>query len=110
MAEQTERYKSFKEFWPFYMGEHSNPTCKRLHVIGTGLVHIVIFLAIYKGDASILWFGPLIGYGFAWVGHFFFEKNRPATFKYPLYSLIGDFKLFYVEIGRLFLPKKETVQ
>ncbi len=66
-----------------------------LHFIGTFLVFVLIFLAIYL-ELSYLWyFVPIMGYGFAWVGHFFFEKNKPATFKYPLWSLISDFKMFF---------------
>ena len=90
-----ERYPSFEAFYPFYIHEHANRTCRRIHVVGTGLV-IAAFVA---GIATRnLWFWaamPVIGYGFAWVGHFFFEKNTPATFKYPLWSLRGDFQLFY---------------
>lgn len=91
----TERIKSLKEFYPYYLSEHQNPTCRRLHFVGTALVFIVLFLAIYLTNAWILLLIPVIGYGFAWVGHFFYEKNKPATFQYPLYSLASDFILFY---------------
>lgn len=91
----TERIKSLKEFYPYYLSEHQNPTCRRLHFVGTALVFIVLFLAIYLANAWILLLIPVIGYGFAWVGHFFYEKNKPATFQYPLYSLASDFILFY---------------
>jgi hypothetical protein len=89
----TERYASFKAFYPFYIDEHSNQTCRRIHVVGTGLVIVTFLLGLV---ASPWWFlaMPVVGYGFAWVGHFAFEKNRPATFTYPLWSLMGDFRLF----------------
>lgn len=95
----SRRYQSFSEFYPFYIHEHSNRTCRRIHVIGTGLVFVVMAIAILTRNAWWLLAMPLIGYGFAWVGHFFFEKNRPATFKYPLWSLVGDFRLFFETVS-----------
>jgi len=89
-----QRYRSFAEFYPFYMTEHANPVSRRLHVFGTGLV-IVALLAGVFANAWFFAAAPVIGYGFAWVGHYVFEKNRPATFKYPLFSLMGDFRLFF---------------
>ncbi len=88
-------YKSFKEFYPFYLEEHQDPTSRLLHFIGTSLVFVFLVLAIYSSNWWWLIAIPLGGYGFAWVGHYFFEKNTPATFKYPLYSLGSDFKLFF---------------
>ncbi|WP_449434364.1 Mpo1-like protein [Pseudomonas putida] len=88
------QFRSFAEFYPYYLGEHSNPTCRRLHFVGTSLVIALLAYAIGSGKWLLLLAVPLCGYGFAWVGHFFFEKNRPATFTYPLYSLIGDFAMF----------------
>ncbi|WEN14382.1 DUF962 domain-containing protein [Rhodanobacter sp. AS-Z3] len=87
-------YASFTEFYPFYLQEHSNRTCRRLHFIGSTLVLAVIVLAALSGQLRWLWLMPLIGYGFAWVGHFAFEKNRPATFQHPLYSLAGDWVMY----------------
>lgn len=88
------RYTSFREFYPYYLGEHANPTCRRLHFVGTSLV-ITTVVAVLLTQAWVwLWALPVIGYGFAWVGHFFFEHNKPATFRYPLYSLAGDFVMF----------------
>ena len=81
-------YKSFKQFYPFYLSEHMNPVCRGLHFIGTLCVIGIIFVSFIYIKA--LFIAPICGYGFAWVGHFFFEKNRPATFIYPLYSFIGD--------------------
>jgi hypothetical protein len=90
--QQTEekRYASFAEFYPFYLSEHSNPLCRALHYIGSIGVLSIIAYAISTGNYMTLWFMPLMGYGFAWIAHFFIEHNRPATFKYPLYSFIGD--------------------
>lgn len=92
-------FDSFKAFYPYYLQEHSNRICRRLHFIGTSLVLVIIVAALVAGDLRWLWLVPLAGYGFAWVGHFFFEKNRPATFKHPLYSLAGDF-VMYADILR----------
>lgn len=87
-------FASFAEFYPYYLKEHSNRTCRRLHFVGSSLVIAVLVLALVTGRASWLWLVPVLGYGFAWVGHFFFEKNRPATFKHPWYSLLGDWVMF----------------
>ena len=94
------RYQSFKEFYPFYLGEHSNKTCRLLHVIGSTLVVALIVYVIFSKQYLLLLLAPVIGYGFAWVGHFFFEKNVPATFTYPLYSFIGDWVMFWQVITR----------
>lgn len=95
MTEAQERYRTFREFYPFYLTEHVNPVSRRLHVIGTTLVILLIIAAVVAMDWRPLIAAPLVGYGFAWAGHFFFEKNRPATFKYPGFSLMGDFRLWY---------------
>ncbi len=90
-----DRIQTFEEFYSFYLTEHQNPTSRKLHFIGTGLVFVILILALIYGHWWI-WIGiPLVGYGFAWVGHFFFEKNKPATFQYPLFSLASDFRLFF---------------
>jgi hypothetical protein len=87
-------FTSFAEFYPFYLGEHSHPTCRRLHFIGSSLVIVVVLWALISGQLRWLWLAPVAGYGFAWVGHIAFEKNRPATFKHPLYSLLGDWVMY----------------
>ncbi|CAH0130999.1 DUF962 domain-containing protein [Pseudomonas mediterranea] len=92
--ENIREFKSFADFYPYYLGEHSNSTCRRLHFIGTSLVILILVLAVVATAWWWLIALPLAGYGFAWVGHFFFEKNRPATFKHPLYSLLGDFVMY----------------
>ena len=92
-AQTTERYQSFAEFYPYYLQEHSNPVCRRLHYAGSLLVLAILAYALLSQQWLWLLAMPLAGYGFAWVGHFVFEKNRPATFDYPLYSLMGDWVL-----------------
>ena len=96
------RFASFRDFYPFYLGEHRNPTCRRLHVIGTLSGLLLLVAALASGRWTLVVAALLAGYGFAWVGHFFFEHNAPATFKYPLYSLRGDFAMLRdVLTGRL---------
>jgi len=87
-------FASFAEFYPYYLAEHANRTCRRLHVVGSSLVVACLVAAIATGNAWWLAAAPVCGYGFAWVGHFFFEHNRPATFTHPLYSLVGDWAMF----------------
>jgi hypothetical protein len=97
---QPRAFATFREFYPYYLREHANLTCRRLHFLGTSLV--------IAGLAGILWsqhWGwlaamPVAGYGPAWAGHSFFEKNRPATFQYPLYSLAGDFVMYWQILTR----------
>jgi hypothetical protein len=96
-------FNSFSQFYPYYLGEHTNRTCRRLHFAGSTLVILVIVAALITGQMRWLWLAPVAGYGFAWVGHFFFEKNRPATFKHPLYSLWGDW-VMYAQILRGKIP------
>jgi len=85
---------SFQRFYVFYLGEHSNRTCRRLHFVGTSLVIGCLLAALVTGNPWWLVGAPLCGYGLAWIGHFFFEKNRPATFSHPLYSLLGDWVMY----------------
>ncbi len=102
------RYKTLKEFYPFYLTEHVNPVCRTLHFIGTSLLLADAIYALVSQQYWLLWLVPIIGYGFAWMGHFAFEKNKPATFQYPLYSLASDFIMFKdLLIGKeFFLIKK----
>lgn len=99
-------FKNFAEFYPYYLAEHSNPRCRALHYIGSTLVLLIIAYALWTQNWwSLLWV-PLAGYGFAWLGHFGFEHNKPATFKYPVYSLAADwvmYKDFWVRIFRRLL-------
>ena len=92
--ENTRRFNTFAEFYPYYLSEHSNSTCRRLHFVGTSLLMLIFLLAFVAGTWWWLLALPVAGYGFAWAGHFFFEKNRPATFQYPFYSLLGDFVMY----------------
>ncbi|MEI7036192.1 DUF962 domain-containing protein [Fulvimonas yonginensis] len=96
------RFASFREFYPFYLSEHRDPVCRRLHFAGSTLVLLVVAAAIATREARWLWLAPVAGYGFAWIGHFAFEKNRPATFRHPLYSLAGDWVMYWQILrGRL---------
>lgn len=97
----TERYRSFAEFWPFYVFEHSNRTNRRLHAVGTSL-GLILAAAAYVWHPPLWAVVPIVGYGFAWVGHYKVQRNRPATFQYPLYSFCGDFKMLgYMCTGRM---------
>jgi hypothetical protein len=100
-GEMSERYQTFQDFWPFYLSQHMNATTRALHFAGTAIVCACLLAAHF---VSGLWLAlaPVAGYGFAWVGHFFFERNRPATFTYPLWSLRGDFRMFRLMLtGRM---------
>ncbi len=90
----SESYRSFAEFYPYYLSEHRNQTCRRLHFVGTGLALLLLLLAFVTSTWSLLLAVPLVGYGFAWVGHAVFERNRPATFRHPVYGLMGDLAMF----------------
>jgi hypothetical protein len=92
--------KTFEEFWPFYLSEHAHPTNRRLHFIGTFIIHIILLYVFATADFKALVLIPFVGYGFAWIGHLVVEKNRPATFKHPLWSLRGDFKMFYMMLAK----------
>ena len=95
-------FASFDDFYPYYLREHSSRASRRLHVIGTSLAVALALAAVVTQEWTLLWGVPLAGYAFAWTGHFFFEKNSPATFRHPLYSLRGDFKMLReVLTGRL---------
>ncbi len=93
--EEIMTYRTFTDFYPFYLKEHSNLACRRLHFIGTCGVISLLILFFFTGNPLLFLAIPFFGYGFAWLGHLLFEKNTPATFKYPLYSLMGDFRMFW---------------
>jgi hypothetical protein len=93
------KIKTYPEFYRFYLSEHRNRTCRMLHFIGTALVFLIAVIAVYTGVSSFWFIIPVVGYGFAWVGHFYFERNKPATFTYPLWSLYSDFKMFFQILG-----------
>src|SRR4051812_34835725 len=92
MSEATmdERCESFEEFWPLYVKQHSKKLNRTLHFIGTSLALACIAAALVKRRPWLLLLAPVAGYGFGWAGHLFVEKNKPTTFSYPAYSLLGD--------------------
>ncbi|GMH36079.1 hypothetical protein BSKO_03947 [Bryopsis sp. KO-2023] len=90
---EVSEWKTFQEFYPFYLSQHRDRTCRALHFIGTLGAMFLAVVSIATEQWRMLWGVPLIGYGFSWVGHAFFEKNKPATFKAPVYSLLGDFRM-----------------
>jgi hypothetical protein len=106
------RYQSFRDFYPFYLSEHRNPTCRMLHFVGSSVALALLAAAIIM---RTWWFVPLMfvaGYAFAWVGHFVFEKNRPATFTYPMWSFMGDWVMYSQLItGKIgFTPRADEQQ
>lgn len=97
-----DRIQTFAEFWPYYLREHSAPGCRALHYIGSTLGLAILAAAIYFRNPWLILAALVSGYAFAWIGHFGIEKNRPATFKYPLWSFAADWKMWFLKItGRL---------
>ena len=95
-------YGSFAEFWPHYLREHSQPRTRALHYAGTSLVVFLALAAVVLGELRLLVAMPIAGYGFAWLSHVAVERNRPATFTYPAWSLAADFKRWVLWLtGRL---------
>lgn len=98
----AERIKTFAQFWPYYLGEHAKVQTRALHYVGTTLVIALLITALLTGRWELAVAMPVAGYFFAWVGHFTIEQNRPATFTYPLWSLIADFRMWGLALlGRL---------
>ncbi|WP_027475673.1 Mpo1-like protein [Curvibacter gracilis] len=96
------QFTRFADFYPFYLGEHSNRTCRRLHFLGSTLSLVCLAMLAFTGRPQYLLYGLLCGYGLAWVGHFVFEKNKPASFKRPLYSFMGDWAMYRdIWLGRV---------
>lgn len=95
------RFNSFREFYPYYLEEHKLPRTKLFHFIGTLAAILFLFALAYTHNPLFILLAILSGYGAAWVSHFFVEENKPATFKYPLYSLLGDYRMFFeILMGR----------
>lgn len=103
MTESTDRkFGTFADFYPYYLSEHANRTCRRLHFAGSTCALVCLATFAATGHPGWLVAAIVSGYAFAWVGHFFFEKNRPATFKYPFYSLAGDWVMYWQTLtGRI---------
>lgn len=102
MEEKAVTYRRFSEFYPFYLSQHANRTCRRLHFVGTTLGILAILHSFSTLNFWWLLAGLVAGYLLAWIGHFFFEKNRPATFTYPLYSFLGDWVMWKdMLVGRI---------
>jgi len=93
-AEQLKAVHSFAEFYPIYLGEHTDRTCRRLHFVGSSLTLVCLAMLLASGRPQYLLYALLCGYGFAWIGHFVFEKNKPASFSRPLYSFMGDWVMY----------------
>jgi hypothetical protein len=88
------RHASFAEFYPFYLSEHSDRTCRRMHFVGSTLSLMCLAMLAMSGKPQYFLYALLCGYGCAWIGHFVFEKNKPASFKRPLYSFMGDWVMY----------------
>lgn len=99
------KFSSYAEFYPFYLSQHADLTCRKLHYLGTTLVLILLAHSLFTANYLLLVALPVAGYFFAWVGHFGFEKNRPATFTYPLWSLMGDFHMYWDAMTMQLGPK-----
>ena len=95
MEKASHQFESFAQFYPFYLSEHANLTCRRLHFAGSLCVLAILAAALATGRPMWLLAMPVAGYGFAWIGHFVFEKNKPASFRHPLYSFMGDWVMFF---------------
>lgn len=99
---EARQYHSLNEFYPFYLSEHSNRTCRRLHFIGSTMALALVIAALVTQVWWLLAVAVVQGYAFAWAGHYFFEHNRPATFTYPWLSLLGDWRLWWeILTGRI---------
>jgi hypothetical protein len=106
---RSDRISNFRDFWPYYVREHSKIGCRLLHFFGSSAGIICLIIAILTLNLLFIPLGLIIGYGFAWMGHFFIERNRPATFQYPLWSLIADWKMWGLMIaGRMGAEAKRS--
>lgn len=108
MSEHRERFQTFEDFWPFYVSQHLDPTCRALHVAGTSLALCCVAVAPFVPPALLA--APVVGYGLAWLGHGLFEKNRPATFTYPRWSLRGDFRMWRLTLAGKMAPELQRAR
>jgi hypothetical protein len=107
----SERIQTYAAFWPFYLGEHSDPRCRALHFIGTTGHLALVGVALVTLNPLWLLASAISGYGFAWPAHFLIEKNRPATFKYPLWSLLSDYRMWlHMVTGKLWTGRDPAAQ
>ena len=106
------RYRSFSEFWPFYVAEHSKPATRWLHLLGTTVGLLTVAYFVTQGPWWLFPLGFIPGYGCAWIAHFIVEKNKPATFEYPLRSFLADYKMIALmltgRMGQELQPQKGT--
>jgi hypothetical protein len=100
MAEK--KYRTFASFYPYYLSEHSNRTCRRLHFVGSILIIVTLGYVVFTQSWLDLFLLPVFGYGFGWIGHRFFEKNVPTTSTYPFYSFCAYWRMVTeIAVGRL---------
>jgi len=97
-------YQTFSAFWPHYLREHAKPGTRMSHYIGTALGLVAVAVAIVTGSPWLILLVPVLGYSFAWVSHAFVERNKPATFTYPFWSLMSDYRMFFLAITRQLQP------
>lgn len=93
-------FSTYREFWPFYLGEHSHPVNRWLHFVGTSIALALIIVSVIAAEPVFLLAALFSGYGFAWFGHYFIEKNRPATFRYPMWSFVSDWRMWLLMLFR----------
>ena len=103
-----QRYRSFAQFWPFYLREHAKPETRAFHYAGTSLVVLLALAALFTGNGWLLIAMPVAGYAFAWVSHALVERNRPATFTYPAWSLMADFRMWALWLAGRLGPELEA--
>lgn len=109
MRLRDDRLSTFEEFWPCYVARHLDPVCRGLHVLGTGLALGCVALGTLRSPGWLL-LSPVLGYGLAWIGHFLFERNRPAAFGNPVLSLFADLRLFGLTLAGRMGPHLERAR